>query len=122
MLNSYKFFSRSGSRKGRMRMRSRQRRIALERIDILFSFAQKMYRDSPELSHRYVDLARRIAMRTRTKMPREYRMRFCRKCKSFLVPGVNCRHRIRQRREPHVAVTCFECGYIGRRPIGGRGG
>ncbi len=38
-----------------------------------------------------------------------------------MVPGVNARVRLRRRREPHLAVTCLECGYVRRHPYGGGG-
>jgi RNase P subunit RPR2 len=30
---------------------------------------------------------------------------------------VNCRVRIQQRREPHVVITCFNCGGYTRIPL-----
>ncbi|RLI07699.1 ribonuclease P [Candidatus Bathyarchaeota archaeon] len=93
------------------------REIALERIRILFRLADEVFHQNPERAQRYVDLARRIAMRVRIHLPRDLRRRICRRCKGFLVPGVNCRVRIRQRREPHVAITCLRCGAIMRIPL-----
>lgn len=88
--------------------------IALERIRILFRLADEVFPKNPERAQRYVDLAKRIAMRVRIHLPNELRRRICRRCKGFLVPGVNCRVRIRQRREPHIAITCFRCGAVMR--------
>jgi len=93
------------------------REIALERIHILFRLADKVFRENPERAQRYVDLARRIAMRVRIRLPRELRRRICRRCKGFLVPGVNCRVRVRPCREPHVAITCLRCGAVMRIPL-----
>ncbi|RLI32750.1 ribonuclease P, partial [Candidatus Bathyarchaeota archaeon] len=53
--------------------------------------------------------------------PRELRRRICKYCKSLLRPGVNCRVRVRQRREPHIVVTCFNCGRVSRYPIRRKG-
>lgn len=97
--------------------RRQTNRIALERIQILFRLADEVFQENPERAQRYVNLARRIAMRCRLKLPRELRRRICKYCKSLLRPGVNCRIRIRQRREPHVAVTCFNCGRVSRYPL-----
>jgi RNase P subunit RPR2 len=33
------------------------------------------------------------------------------------LPGVSCRVRIKQRREPHVVVTCLKCGKPIRIPL-----
>jgi ribonuclease P protein subunit RPR2 len=93
------------------------REIAVERIRILFRLAEEVFRDNPERAQRYIDLARRIAMRVRIHLPKDLRRRICRRCKGFLVPGVNCRVRIRQRREPHVTITCLRCGATMRIPL-----
>lgn len=91
--------------------------IARERIRILFSLADEAFPTDPKLAQRYVDLARRIAMRTRLHIPRYLRRRFCSHCNTFLVPGATSRTRIRQRREPHIAVTCLNCGSTTRIPL-----
>lgn len=94
--------------------------VALQRIERLFSLAEKVYHERPALAQRYVDLARRIAMRVRLPLPREFRRRVCRSCGAFLVPGSSSRVRVRQRREPHVSITCLRCGRIYRIPLGRR--
>ena len=91
--------------------------IALERIRTLFSLAEEAFPKDPSRAQRYVDLARRIAMRTRTHLPRDLRRRVCPRCNAFLVPGATSRTRISQRREPHVAVTCLKCGATARIPL-----
>jgi len=94
--------------------------IAMERIRTLFRLARETIREDPELAQRYVEIARKIAMRTKVRLPREYRRQVCRHCKSFVLPSVNCRIRIQSRREPHVVVTCFNCGKQTRIPLKGR--
>ncbi|NIP66554.1 hypothetical protein GWN63_00310 [Candidatus Bathyarchaeota archaeon] len=91
--------------------------IALQRIHVLFRLAKETIRDDPQLAQRYVNVARKVAMRTRTPLPKEYRHLICRYCKSFILPGVNCRVRIQQRREPHMVITCFNCGQHTRIPL-----
>jgi ribonuclease P protein subunit RPR2 len=86
------------------------KRIAMERIHILFRLAKGAIREEPKLAQRYAEIARRIAMRAKVRLPVEYRRLICRHCKSFIYPGVNCRVRIKQRREPHVVITCLNCG------------
>jgi len=92
-------------------------KIAEERIRALFQQAERTHATDPQLAQRYIDLARRIAMRTRTKIPRDLRNRVCRSCKAHLVPGSTSRTRIRQRREPHIATTCLRCGATKRIPL-----
>jgi len=86
------------------------RQIAMQRIRTLFRLAKQNIRKEPELAQRYALIARKIAMRTRVRLPTEYRRMICRHCKSFIYPGVNCRVRVQQRREPHVVTTCLVCG------------
>jgi ribonuclease P protein subunit RPR2 len=95
-------------------------KIAEERIRILFKNAEEIYSEDPVRSQYYVDLARRIAMRSRVHIPPELRDRICSKCKAYLMPGVTSRTRIRQHREPHVATTCLECGFVHRVPLRSR--
>jgi len=87
------------------------KQIAENRIRVLFERADTVHITNPSLSNRYVDLARRIAMSAKVRLPTKYRRRICKKCNSLLVQGSNCRVRLRQKREPHVVVTCLNCGH-----------
>ena len=93
------------------------RRIAKQRIQTLFTLARETSHDDPLLAQRYVDIARKIAMAAKIRLPTEYRRMVCRHCKSFILPGVSCRVRIKQRREPHVVITCLKCGKHMRIPL-----
>jgi len=96
---------------------SKIREIALKRIKILFNLAREMLHERPDLAQRYVEIARKIAMRTRTRIPKENRLLICRHCKKFIFPGVSARVRIQPRREPHIVITCLYCGKHMRRPL-----
>lgn len=100
-----------------MGSRDRTREIALERIKKLFSLAIEMIHERPDLAQRYVEIARRIAMRVKIRLPRETRLLVCRHCKRFIFPGVSSRIRIQPRREPHIVITCLYCGKHMRRPL-----
>jgi ribonuclease P protein subunit RPR2 len=93
------------------------RQIAQQRIHRLFDLAKEKIRDEPELAQRYAAIARKIAMRAKLRLPAEYRHMICRHCKSFIYPGVNCRVRVQQRREPHMTITCQVCGETARIPL-----
>jgi len=82
------------------------KRIARERIEVLFEKAKITFSAYPERSNRYVDLARRIAMRQRIRIDREFRRRFCHHCYSYLVPGRNMRVRVHR---GMVVITCRVC-------------
>ncbi len=96
------------------------KKIALKRIHILFKLAKENINENFELAQRYVQIARKIAMRTKLNMPKEYRGLICIKCKRFIVPGVNCRVRIQQKRQTHIVTTCLNCNGYSRIPLSGR--
>jgi len=90
-----------------------ERKIALERIEILFREAKSVFKDKPELSNRYVELARKIAMKSKVRFPRELKRRFCSHCHSYLVPSGNCIIRLQKSR---VVYTCLNCKGVMRFP------
>ncbi|MBI5389566.1 ribonuclease P [Candidatus Woesearchaeota archaeon] len=86
--------------------RPEHREIAKERILILFTQAQKMFSSDRALAHRYVAMARKIAMKYKTKIPRFVKRQFCKHCYHYLMPGVNCRVRLGKSR---VIYYCLDC-------------
>lgn len=103
--------------RGLRRQRIENKRIARERIHILFSLAETASSQEPELAQRYVTLARKIGMRYKVNLPREHRWKICHNCKSYLHPGRTCRVRFQSKRESHIVITCFTCGENNRRPL-----
>ncbi|MCK4474600.1 ribonuclease P [Candidatus Bathyarchaeota archaeon] len=91
--------------------------VAMQRIQTLFRLAKETVHEDPALAQRYVEVARKIAMAASVRLPKEYRLQVCRYCESFILPGVNCRVRIKQRREPHLVITCLNCGKQMRIPL-----
>ncbi len=92
-----------------------QQSIGRERIERLFSLADSEFSSNPERSHRYVALARKIAMRYNIRLPPALRRRFCRNCYKYLRPSINSRVRTSARQRA-VIVTCLECGHVMRHP------
>jgi ribonuclease P protein subunit RPR2 len=88
-------------------------KIALERMEILLNLADEEFSLHPERSHRYVEMARKIATKYNLKMPSSWRGRFCRNCYKFLKPGSNCQIRLY---DSMVNIKCLECGEIMRKP------
>lgn len=82
------------------------KQLAKERVDTLFCLADRVFADHPERSNRYVELARKIAMRQRIRIDREHRRRFCHHCSAYLKPGQNMRVRVHR---GNVVVTCHVC-------------
>ena len=95
------------------------RQIARERIAVLFHQAELAFGEHPERSNRYVELARKIAMRQRIRIEREFRRRFCHHCLAYLVPGRNMRVRVHG---GNVVVTCLSCRKKTRFRVEGRHG
>ncbi|NJE07996.1 ribonuclease P protein component 4 [Thermococcus sp. M39] len=93
-----------------------KRKIALERINILFTLAERVFPYDKELANRYVEIALAVQQKAKVRMPRKWKRRYCKRCHSFLVPGVNAQVRLRQKRMPHIVIKCLECGHIMRYP------
>lgn len=99
----------------RRRVKEKAKRLTQARVDILWDQAQREVESGrPELARQKMLSARKIAQRTRTKIPRHIRRRVCKSCGTILVPGSNCRVRVRHNRSKHVTVTCLSCGAIRR--------
>lgn len=87
--------------------------IAQERMHILFNRAEKEYKEHPERSHRYVELARKISKKYNAKIPQVWGRRYCKNCYKFLVPGHNCAVRLINN---EINIYCGECGHIMKIP------
>jgi len=86
------------------------KQIAKQRIQILFEQAKQVRKTNPQLAMQYIKSARRIAMAAKIRLPVELKRETCKNCNALLVQGYNCRIRIKQKREPHVVITCLNCG------------
>ncbi|MFW9927532.1 MAG: ribonuclease P protein component 4 [Candidatus Thorarchaeota archaeon] len=99
----------------RSKPRVKARRLTQTRVEILWKQAQiEMNKSRPDVARRHMFSARKIAQKTRTKLPRYMTRRICKTCGSILIPGDNCRVRIRHNRSRHMTVTCLVCGSIKR--------
>jgi len=93
-----------------------QKEIARERIEVLFKIAEEEFSNNrKDLANRYVELARKISMRYNVRIPKELKRKFCKRCHSYIKPGVNSRTRVRSEKK-YVLVTCLECGHKMRFP------
>ena len=103
-------------RSKRLRRKKEARSIARERMEILFSLAEKeALAGNADRAKRYVGLFRRIGMRYNVPVPRRYKIATCRNCNSFLISGKNSRTRLEKHR---IRVECLECGGVRRFPYG----
>ena len=83
-----------------------QRDIAKDRIIELFSQAELRFKKNPELSDRYIEIARKISMKYKVKIPRELKKRFCKHCYKYLVPGTNSRVRLTKSKLVYYCNSC----------------
>ena len=93
------------------------RKIALERMQILIDNAISNARTNPELSQRHAQLARRISTKYNIRMPYILRIVFCKKCKSFIAPGINSKIRLGRASVKSIRITCNFCGHTYRKII-----
>jgi|TARA_B100000959_G_scaffold276092_1_gene330342 ribonuclease P protein subunit RPR2 len=93
------------------------KKIAMERMQILIDNAITNAKTNPELSQRQAFLARRISTRHKIRMPYHLRMVFCKKCKSFIAPGINSRIRLGRTHIKSIRISCNLCGHTYRKII-----
>ncbi|MDH3618973.1 MAG: RNase P subunit [Nitrosopumilus sp.] len=98
-------------------MKPSVRKIALERMQILIDIAISNARTNPELSQRQAQLARRISTRYNIRMPYDLRIVFCKKCKSFIAPGINSKIRLGRASVKSIRISCNLCGHTYRKII-----
>jgi ribonuclease P protein subunit RPR2 len=84
---------------------------AKEHVDELFAEAASVFDNDPQLSKRYVVIARKIAMKHKISFDREKKLSFCKECNAYLKKGFNSTIRIHDNR---MVLTCKECGFVRR--------
>ncbi len=89
----------------------------MERMQILIDSAISNARTDPDLSQRYASLARRISTKYKIRMTYHLRMVFCKKCKSFIAPGINSRIRLGRTSVKSIRISCNLCGHTYRKII-----
>ena len=89
----------------------------MERMQILIDNAISNARINPELSQRQASIARRISTKYKIRMPYNLRMVFCKKCKSFIAPGINSRIRLGRTSVKSIRISCNLCGHTYRKII-----
>ena len=89
----------------------------MERMQILIDNAISNARTDPELSQRQASIARRISSKYKIRMPYDLRIVFCKKCKSFIAPGLNSRIRLGRASVKSIRISCNLCGHTYRKII-----
>ena len=86
-------------------------------MQILIDSAITNARTDPELSQRQASIARRISTKYKIRMPYHLRIVFCKKCKSFIAPGINSRIRLGRASVKSIRISCNLCGHTYRKII-----
>ena len=91
-----------------------EKRVAQDRIDTLFTLAEREALDGNwARADRYVGLARNIGMRYNVPTGQLNRLRLCRGCHAFLMPSATAKIRVGRDR---ITCTCLKCGRVTRFP------
>src|SRR5438445_12545191 len=115
------FMGRPNTRRNYGKTREAVASVARERIEILIDQAKEMARKNEDLSRRYVDLARRISKRTKTRIPSDVKRYLCKGCGLALVPGHNAKVRLHAR-STGIVISCLSCGAVKRYPVSTKSG
>jgi len=94
-----------------MKNKGKLKEIAKERIGELFKQAEKV--KSQKLANRYVEIARKVAMKVNLRMPSQYKRKFCKHCYTYFGKG---NYRVRTK-NGKVVYYCFNCKKYTRIPI-----
>jgi len=86
-------------------------------MQILIDSAITNARTDPALSQSQASIARRISTKYKIRMPYHLRMVFCKKCKSFIAPGINSRIRLGRTSVKSIRISCNLCGHTYRKII-----
>ncbi len=90
----------------KVKQKLEQKRIAKERIDELFAFAEKEFAKHPERANRYAKLIRKMQLKYKIRLPLKLKRRICKKCNHFLKPGYNCKVRSK---DGKLIIHCLDC-------------
>jgi len=82
--------------------------IVRDRIVYLLQLAKENAKTHPERSQRYVQLALKLSTRHKVRIPKKFKMSFCKICYSYWIPGYNVKVKI-DKKNKIITYTCC-CG------------
>ena len=97
-------------------MKNSKKQIAVQRIQILFHNALSNAKHNPRLAERQAEMAKKISMKFKIKMPFEVSSSFCKKCKQFIAPGIASKIRLGSKPKS-IRITCSYCNHTYRKII-----
>jgi RNase P subunit RPR2 len=84
------------------------RKIAAERIEILYEAAVKAFPEDQALSKSYIKLLEEIGRHYKVRIPKETAAKICKKCSLPLISGVNSQMRIIAK-DKRMIYRCSAC-------------
>jgi len=97
-------------------MKNSKKQIALKRMEILFNNAILNAKNNPSLAQKQAEIAKKISMKFKIKMPFEISSSFCKKCKKFIPPGIASKIRLGSKPKS-IRITCSYCNHTYRKII-----
>jgi len=97
-------------------MKNSKKQIALKRMEILFNNAILNTKNNPGLAQKQAEIAKKISMKFKIKMPFEISSSFCKKCKKFIPPGIASKIRLGSKPKS-IRITCSYCNHTYRKII-----
>lgn len=91
--------------------------LAIQRINVLLENALKTIKENKQLAQRQANIAWRISTKYNIRLAYEKKRFFCKKCKKFIVPGINSLVRIKNKPKKNIKIICLECGHPYRKFI-----
>ena len=98
-------------------MKKAKKELATTRLHILFKNAVSNARTDVDLAEKQAIAAKKISMKYKIRMPYEIRSCFCKKCKKFIVPGINSKVRVGRSNVKSIRITCNFCTHTYRKII-----
>ena len=96
------------------RQEEKQQKIAKERIELLFEKAEQIFPENTKRADRYIEIARRIAMKTNLRLSKKQKQSFCKHCYTYIISGINATTRIHNGR---IITYCKSCKKYTRIPL-----
>jgi ribonuclease P protein subunit RPR2 len=97
-------------------MKSSKKEIATKRIQILFHNALFNAKNNPVLAQKQAEIAKKISMKFKIKIPFEVSFSFCKICKKFIAPGIASKIRLGSKPKS-IRITCSYCNHTYRKII-----
>ena len=97
-------------------MKNSKKQIAIKRMEILFNNALSNAKNNPGLAQRQAEIAKKISIKFKIKMPLEISLSFCKKCKKFIAPGIASKIRLGSKPKS-IRITCSYCNHTYRKII-----